>query len=56
MEIPGTHMSDVEPDDDAKVGAPAVFVNGQDVNLCHQFSIKSFYGTPKPGAPCSPGA
>ena len=31
--VPGKRMSDVEPDDDAEVGAPAVVVNGQDVNL-----------------------
>ena len=36
--------SDVEPNDDAEVGAPAVLVNGQDVNLCHKLSAKAFYG------------
>jgi hypothetical protein len=49
-EIPGIQMSDVESDDDAEVGATAVVVNGQDVNLCHQLSTKAFYGAPKSSA------
>jgi len=41
-------MSDVEPDDDAEVRAPAVVVNDQDINHCHQLSTKAFYGVLMP--------
>jgi hypothetical protein len=43
-------MSDVEPDDDAEVRTPAVVVNDQAVNHCHQLSTKAFYGVLMPSA------